>query len=314
LSGGDLSGGEKRKFAACGLVFAVAALLPLVDSGYWLSIGVSLAMYTVLATSWNLFSGPTNYISLAPAAFFGLGMYTVAIGLKVFPMPVLVLLAGLVGAAFAAIVGLATLRISGVYFVIFTLGLAELIREVVAWAQASMGTLGGIYVLTDLTDAQLYWHLLGLAAAVYLIGWWIGRSRLGFALRIIGNDEVVAVHSGINTARAKVVLFVVSCTFASLAGAVIAPRWSYIEPAIAFSPFISFQVVIMALLGGAHRLWGPLLGVIPFTLLWELISSTFPSQTTILLGAAFLLIVYFIPNGVVGLVEKALQRRGSGHG
>jgi branched-chain amino acid transport system permease protein len=66
----------------------------------------------------------------------------------------------------------------------------------------------------------------------------------------------------------------------------------------------------MAVLGGVHRLWGPLLGVIPFTLLWELISANFPSQTTLLLGAAFLLIVYFIPNGVAGLIEDGLRQRG----
>lgn len=309
-----MTGREKRNFAVCCLIFVAAALLPVVDSGYWLSIGVSLAMYTVLATSWNLFSGPTNYISLATAAFFGIGMYTVAIGLKLFPIPVLVLFAAVIGAVLAAVVGLATLRISGVYFVIFTLGLAELIRQLTVWGQATIGSQAGLYVLTDMTDQLLYWLLLGLAAAVYLIGWWIGRSRLGFALRIIGNDEVVAVHSGINTARAKVVLFVISCTFGSIAGAVVAPRWSYIEPTIAFSPFISFQVVIMALLGGAHRLWGPLLGVIPFTLLWELINARFPAQTTLLLGVAFLLIVYFIPNGIVGLIEDTVRRWKLRHG
>ena len=91
-------------------------------------------------------------------------------------------------------------------------------------------------------------------------------------MRIIGNDEVVAVHCGINTARAKVVLFVISSMFASIAGALVAPRWGYVEPVVAFNPFLSFQVVIMALLGGTHRLWGPLLGVIPFVLIWEVIS------------------------------------------
>jgi branched-chain amino acid transport system permease protein len=309
-----VTGRETRTFAIVAGLFAVAACLPLVNSGYWLSIGVSLAMYTVLATSWTLFSGPTNYISLATAAFFGIGMYTVAAGLKFASMPVLVAAAAVLGASLAAIVGLATLRISGVYFVIFTLGLAELIRQLMAWGQATMGASSGLYVLTGMTDQMLYWLLLALTALVYLIGWGIGRSRLGFALRIIGNDEVVAVHSGINTARAKIVLFVISCTFAAIAGAVVAPRWTYVEPTIAFSPFLSFQVVIMALLGGAHRLWGPLLGVVPFTLLWELISAAFPSQTTILLGAAFLLIVYFIPHGIVGLVETAVRSRKPGHG
>jgi len=241
-------------------------------------------------------------------------MYVVAGGIDIMPYWVLVILAGVAGAILAAFVGLATLRISGVYFVIFTLGLAELVRQIVVWGQATMGTQAGLYVLTDLTENMLYWLLLGLAIIVYLIGWWIGRSRLGFALRIIGNDETVALHSGINTARAKVVLFVISSTFAALTGALIAPRWSYVEPTIAFSPFISFQVVIMALLGGVHRLWGPLVGVIPFTLLWELINSHFPTQTTLLLGLAFLLIVYFIPHGIVGLIEDLNRRRKRGNG
>jgi branched-chain amino acid transport system permease protein len=319
-----LSRREKRNLLAGVLILCAAALLPVFNTTYWLSIGISIAMFTVLATSWALFSGPTNYISLATAAFFGIGMYVVGGGLGLLPFPVLVLVAGLAGALFSAVVGLATLRISGVYFVIFSLGLAELVRQVVAWAQHVMGTSSGLYVLIGISDQAMYWLLLGLAALVYLIGWFIGRSRLGFALRIIGNDEVVAVHCGINTARAKVVLFVISSTFASITGALVAPRWSYVEPSIAFSPFLSFEVVIMALLGGVHRLWGPLVGVIPFTLLWEFISAKFPAQTTILLGACFLLIVYFIPRGVVGLIEDIvrrrsgalrdlLQRRNSGH-
>jgi branched-chain amino acid transport system permease protein len=177
------------------------------------------------------------------------------------------------------------------------------------WVQTTMGTSSGLYVLTDITEPMIYWQLLVLAAIVFLVGWWIGRSRLGFALRIIGNDEIVASHCGIDTASSKVILFIISGTFAAITGAVLAPRWTYVEPTLAFSSMISFQVVIMALLGGMHRLWGPILGVIPFTLLWDLISAHFPNQTTLLLGAAFLLIVYFLPHGVAGLVEDFANRR-----
>jgi branched-chain amino acid transport system permease protein len=302
-----LSGQEKRYLIIAGIVFVVVACVPLISTGYVLSISTSIVFYTALATSWTMFSGPTNYISLATAAFFGIGMYIAAWGIDLLPYPVLVLLAAIAGAALAAVVGLATLRISGVYFVIFSLGLAELVRQIMTWLQHVLGTLSGIYVLTDRTDEMYFWQLLVLTAIIFLVGWWIGRSRLGFALRIIGNDEVVAVHCGINTARAKVILFIISSAFAAVVGALAAPRWNYVEPTVAFSPFLSFQVVIMALLGGVHRLWGPLLGVIPFTLLWELISINFPAQTTLLLGATFLLIVYFIPNGVAGLIESALR-------
>jgi branched-chain amino acid transport system permease protein len=298
---------DRNGLIAAVVALAIAACLPLTGSGYWLSIGISIAMFTVLATSWALFSGPTHYISLATAAFFGAGSYVTALGIDLAPYPVLLVIAALVGAVLAALVGLATLRLSGVYFVIFTLGLAELVRQVITWVQNRSGQ-KGFYVLTDITEDHIYWQLLGLTALVFLAGWMIGRSRLGFALRIIGDDETVAAHSGIDTARAKVALFVVSGAVASVTGAMLAPRYVYIEPSIAFTPLLSFQVVIMALLGGASRLWGPLVGVVPFVLLWEVISRSAPNQTTLLLGVAFLVIVYFIPRGIVGLIADMRAR------
>ncbi len=290
-----------------GLVIAVillifAAALPFYGSDYLLSIGITIAMFTVLATSWALFSGPTHYISLATAAFFGLGTYTTGLGFETLPFWSLIILAGALGAILAGFVGLATLRLSGVYFVIFTLGLAELIRQVITWGQNMTGQ-KGLYVLTDFTEANLYQMLVALGALVFLTGWLIGRSRLGFALRIIGNDETVAAHSGINTAQAKVLLFMVSGAVASMTGAILAPRYVYIEPSLAFTPLLSFQVVIMALLGGVHRLWGPIVGVIPFTLILETISANFPNQVTLFIGFVFLIIVYFIPRGFAGLLE-----------
>jgi branched-chain amino acid transport system permease protein len=306
---------EIRNTILAVVAFAILPWLPfLKDSGYLLSLAIPIAMYTVLATSWALFSGPTHYISLATAAFYGVGAYVVAGGIGAIPYALLVLLAGVAGAILAALVGLATLRLSGVYFVIFTLGLAEMVRQLVTWVQNNFTGSQGLYVLTDITERMIYWELLVLAALVYLIGWIVNRSRLGFAMRIIGNDELVAAHVGIHSARAKVILFVISGVFAAVVGAVMAPRFTYIEPSLAFSPELSFQVVIMALLGGVHRLWGPLVGVIPFTLLWEVIAASFPTQTVLLLGVAFLLIVYFIPHGVVGLIESWMRRAGSGRG
>jgi len=311
-----MNGAEIRNGIITIIALIALAMLPLMENSDWLMLlAVPIAMYTVLATSWALFSGPTHYISLATAAFFGIGSYTVGVGIEILPYWILPIIAAALGALLALLVGLATLRLSGVYFVIFTLGLAEMIRQVVTWVQSKTGS-QGMYVLTDLTEEHIYWQLLFLVALVMLIGWLVNRSRLGFALRIIGNDEVVAAHSGINSAKAKIYLFMISGAFAATVGAVLAPRYTYIEPSVAFSPELSFQVVIMALLGGVHRLWGPLLGVIPFTLLWEAISASFPTQTVLLLGLSFLLIVYFIPSGVVGLIEKLSekkQRRGQAH-
>ncbi len=289
------------------VLVAIAALLPLVDDVYLTSVGVTIAMFTVLATSWALFSGPTHYISLATAAFFGVGTYVTGSFIEILPYWLLLPMAAVIGGVLAALVGLATLRLSGVYFIIFTLGLAEMIRQLVTWYQNQTGH-KGTYVLTDFTDADIYWQLLALAGLVYLVGWAIGRSRLGFALRIIGDDEEVARHVGINTALSKVALFIVSGATAAVVGAIIAPRYVYIEPSTAFTPMLSFQVVIMALLGGTGRLWGPLVGVIPFTFLWEAISRYFPNQTTLLLGLSFLVIVYLLPGGFVGLYDRVKTR------
>ncbi|GGD25779.1 branched-chain amino acid ABC transporter permease [Sinisalibacter lacisalsi] len=305
-----LSPTDWRNLTLSALALAFVACLPWLVGNYGLSIGVTIVMYTVLATSWALFSGPTHYISLATAAFFGVGTYVTGIGIEYLPYWTLLPLAGVIGAVLAALVGLATLRLSGVYFVIFTLGLAEFIRQVITWGQNVSGA-KGIYVLTSITEAHIYWQLLGLAALVYLLGWAIGRSRLGFALRIIGDDEQVARHSGIHTARAKILLFLVPGSVAAITGAILAPRYVYIEPSLAFTPMLSFQVVIMALLGGTGRLWGPLVGVIPFTFLWEGISITVPNQTTLLLGVSFLVIVYLLPKGFVGLFGAIRRRMGS---
>lgn len=306
----SFSAADVRALALSALALAAAAALPGAVGNYALTLGVTIAMYTVLATSWAIFSGPTHYISLATAAFFGIGAYVTGIGIQHLPYWLLPLIAAGLGAGLAVLVGLATLRLSGVYFVIFTLGLAEFIRQIITWVQNVSGT-KGIYVLTQITERHIYWQLLGLAALVWLLGWLIARSRLGFALRIIGDDEQVARHSGINTARAKILLFMVPGAVAAATGAILAPRYVYIEPALAFTPMLSFQVVIMALLGGTGRLWGPLVGVIPFTFLWEAISISFPNQTTLLLGLSFLVIVYLLPRGFVGLIQ-AIRRRAAG--
>lgn len=291
------------------IAIAGLALLPQYLSGYGLSLAIGILNYTVLATAWALFSGPTRYVSLATVAFFGIGAYTVAVLGEVLAWPLVLLIALGIGVAVALLVGLSTLRLSGVYFVIFTFGLAELIRQLVTWFEVNKTRTLGRYVFVDISQTQIYWQLLVLAVLVFLAGFLIQRSRLGLALRVIGDDEMVARHVGIDTTRAKVLLFAFSASFMTLAGAVMAPRWTYIDPAIAFNPVLSFQVLIMALLGGVHRLYGPLLGVVPLTLLFEYLLARFPNHFSILIGLAFMVIVYAIPQGVVGLIEKLRVKR-----
>lgn len=295
------------------LVLTGLAVLPAHLGGeYGVGLMLGMAGYVTLASAWALFSGPTRYISLATVAFFGIGAYTVAVLSDHLPYPVVLLIAGSIGFVVALVVGLATLRLAGIYFVIFTFGLAELVRQLVSWYEVNVtGTLGR-YIFLPITAEQIYWQLLGLAAITLGIGWLISRSRIGLALKVIGDDEVVAAHTGIPIAGIKLGLFALSATLITLVGAIQAPRWTYIEPAIVFNPTISFLTVIMAFLGGAHRLWGPTLGAIPLFLLFEWLSANFPAHYSIILGVLFIAIVFLVPDGLLSWFESGWRRMRAG--
>lgn len=290
------------------IAFAILACAPLWVGDYTLGMLVGMTGYVTLASAWGLFSGRTGYVSLATAAFFGIGAYTVAVLSEMLPYPLVLLVAALIGLAVAVVVGLSTFRLAGVYFVIFTFGLAELVRQLVTWYETTItGTLGR-YIFLPFEAKHIYWQLLLLCATTLAITWWIGRSRLGIALRVMADDEVVASHIGIDTARTKLALFAVSAVVITLVGAIQAPRWTYVEPGIVFNPQVSFLTLIMALLGGAARLWGPALGAIPLFLLFEWLSANFPNHYSILVGLLFILIVFALPKGVLPFAEKILRR------
>jgi branched-chain amino acid transport system permease protein len=292
---------------ALALLIAVLASVPWLVSDYGLGFMLNLMCYVVLTVAWALFSGTTRYVSLATAAFFGLGAYTVAMLVKVMPIYAAFSVALATGTVMALLVGLVTLRIAGMFFVIFGFGLSELMRELLVWWEINQTHTMGRYVFVPFDATLIYEHLLGLAVLVFLVAWWLRRTRLGVALLVIGDDETMARQAGINVPVAKVTIFVVSSVFMTVVGAVMAPRFGYLTPNIAFNPMISFQVVIMALLGGMQRLWGPLLGVIPLIVLSELLQVRFPFWYSVFLGLVFMVIVYFLPRGVTGLVEDGWQ-------
>lgn len=291
------------------VTIAVALALPWIVGDYGVSFGINLLQFGVMATAWGLFSGPTRLVSLATVAFFGVGAYTVAVLGEALPWPAVLVVALALGVALALVVGFATLRLSGAHFVIFTFGLAELAKQLVTWYEVNVTRTLGRYVFLDITQRDIYWQLVVLLVLVLGAGTLVRRSRLGLALRVIGADETVARHVGIDTTLAKQALFAISAGFITLTGAIVAPRWTYLDPAIAFSPTISFEVVIMALLGGATRLWGPLAGVVPIAILFEVLSARFPNTFSIVLGVTFLVIVYVLPDGVAGALER-VRRRG----
>jgi branched-subunit amino acid ABC-type transport system permease component len=292
---------------------AIAALLvaPRLLSAYGLSLMVNILNYVALATGWAFFSGATRYVSLAASAFFGIGAYAVAILAPDTSYGLALLAAVGITIVVSAFVGLATLRLSGMYFVIFTFGLAALISAVVTWWEFNVAQKAGRHLFLSITTTHIYYQLLALCAAI--IALWIvrDRSRMGFALKTLGADETVARQVGIDTVALKIGTFVVSSVVMTLAGAILAPRWSYMDATVAFRPDTSFLTVIMALLGGATSPWGPMLGVVPLVLISDFLSVTMPSYFGVVLGLVLLGIVFFIPNGLIGLLQAGSARLGA---
>jgi branched-chain amino acid transport system permease protein len=280
------------------------ALAPLVASTYFVSLSIVIYANVALATAWAFFSGTTRYISLATAAFFGIGIYALAIAHVYVSVPVALAIAALVGFLVALVVGLATLRLRGVYFVVFTFGLTELVHQVLNWWEININGTTSRYIFTDVSNVQIYLTLLGIALVTIVGSWYVSQLRLGFALRAIGEDETVARHTGVNTTLVKVVCFALSASVMAFVGAVLALRYPYIDASIAFNNTWSFQVLIAALLGGAGRAWGPALGAVPLVLLSDFLSGTFPHHFSIALGLCFVVIVYFLPGGLTRLVLR----------
>ena len=286
------------------LVTIVLAFVPMFVSDYIMSVFILLFANIALATAWSFFSGTTRYISLATAAFFGIGIYVLAVMHVYVPVPVALVAAAVIAFLVALVIGLSTLRLRGVYFVVFTFGLTELIHQVLNWWEIKINRTVSRYIFTDVSNVSIYETLLAVTVLTIVGTWLVSQSRLGFALRAIGEDETVARHAGINTTRVKVICFALSASVMALVGAVLALRYPYVDASIAFNSTWSFQVLIAALLGGGGRAWGPAIGAIPLVLLSEFLAGTFPHHFSIALGLCFVVIVYFLPGGITRLILR----------
>jgi len=301
----------KRPFSL-GMLFLFLILLatmPLYVQPYFIILLNTVFMYVILTLSWAIFSGPTRYISLASAAFFGVGAYVSAVIGQVLFLPLVIATGGLVSFILALFIGLLTLRLKGIYFIIFTFGVSELIRHFILWWEAKFaGTVGRWVVAVDHTT--VYYVMLIIFIMALLTAYHIRRSKFGLALRSIGEHEEAAAHIGINVTILKTITFAISAFFMGSTGAIMATRWTYIDPGIAFNPLFSFMPVLMAIFGGIGQLYGPILGATILTLLEEVLITEFPYYYMLLFGIILTAVILFLPNGLVGLIEK-LGKRGN---
>jgi branched-chain amino acid transport system permease protein len=285
------------------LILILLATLPFYAPGYTVILLTSIFMYVIITVSWAIFSGPTRYISLASAAFFGVGIYTSAILGQALPLPAFIIIGGLISFILALFIGLITLRLRGMYFIIFTFGISELIKNALLWWETNItGTVGRWVIRVD--DTTVYYVMLIIFVVLMLIAYFIRRSKYGLALQSIGAQEEAAAHTGINVTLVKVITFAISAFFMGAAGAIMATKWTYIDPRIAFNPLISFMPVLMAIFGGMGQLYGPVIGAAIFAYLEEILITRFPYYYMLLFGFILIAAILYLPNGLVGLVQK----------
>ena len=282
----------------------ILALVPKITEGYWLTLLIDILKFVVLTVGWVLFSGPTGYMSLATAAFFGLGFYMAAVFGTKMPFAAVIILAGVLGFFVAVIVGALTLRLKGVYFCIFTFALALLVQAVVLEIERLVTGTRGRFV-TVVGTSTTYYAMFIVAIGMLVAAVLIRRSRYGLALQSIGEYEEAAAHSGINVVRTKVLIFAASAVFMGMAGAIIATRRTYIDPYIAFDLQNSFWPVLMAMFGGMGNLVGPVVGAAVFTYIGDKLVTTFPDLYMLIFGVVLILAILFMPNGIVGLAQQA---------
>ena len=295
----------KRKFAMTMIALSIIglAIAPLFTSPYVVISLITILMYVILTLSWTMFSGPTNYISLATAALFGVGVYTSAILDGVLPLIVVVIVGGLLSFLLALAIGMLTLRLKGVYFILFTFGVTALIRNSVNWWETHVTHTVGRH-LESPGNTTVYVYMVVIYALTLIFIFLLQNSSYGMALQGIGENEDAAEHIGIDVTRLKVIVFAISGIFMGAAGAVMATRWRYIDPNIAFNPLLSFLPVLMAIFGGTWLLGGPILGAVIFTILQQYLITQYPYFYMLLMGLILVFVILFMPGGLLTLVMK----------
>jgi branched-chain amino acid transport system permease protein len=278
-------------------------LVPKMTQGYWLTLLADILKFIILTVGWVLFSGPTGYMSLATAAFFGLGFYAAAVLSSRMPFVATILVSGALGFIVALLVGALTLRLRGVYFAIFTFALVLLVQAVVLQVERLVSGTRGRFVV-PVSTTTIYYSMLIVTIGTVVVAALIRRSRYGLALQSIGEHEEAAAHSGIDVVRVKVVAFAVSAIFMGMAGAIIATRRTYIDPYIAFDLQNSFWPVLMAIFGGMGNLVGPVIGAALFTYLGDVLITRFQNLYMLIFGVVLVFAIVFMPNGIVGVAME----------
>ena len=311
---------QNGMFLLVSAVVAVAVFFGarLVNNDYVFFAGYTVLQFVVLATAWNILGGYTGYVNFGSAAFFAMGAYSTVFFHKLnpLPIPVLILIGGVVSGVVGLGMGYLTLRLRGAFFAIATLALAVVLATfVVNWDY--VGGSRGAYIIRPNEIAPigpyiqyLFLQMLSLVVLALACARGIERSQLGYGFATIRDDELAAEASGVPTLRLKLVATTLSGALMGMAGAPFPYYIGYLQPSSAFGLEYAVNSIAMPMIGGTTSWVGPLIGAVLLGSLQQIATVTISSAVNLLIVGLLLVgFVIIAPNGIVGLVQDRLRRR-----
>lgn len=287
------------------IALAVLIAVPWFGSDVLVQFGINALLLAVLAQGWNIIGGYTGYASFGNSAFYGLGSYGVGIAMVQWDLSFGVgLLFGVsLSIVFAILLGIPVLRLKGHYFAIATLALAQVMAAIVSNVKLAGQNIG--LVLPPLNNDMLFYESsLALLVAATLTIWWLSRSKFGFGLIAIRENEEGAKVMGVNTTLYKVMAFALSGVFSALAGGIHAYWVTFIDPESAFDISLNVKMIIMAVFGGPGTVLGPIVGALSLSAISEVLSSEVTSIAGLFFGVVVVAAVVLMPRGLADIIRQ----------
>jgi branched-chain amino acid transport system permease protein len=307
-----------RNYAILLGLFILAALFPVVSSSY-ITVGLTVLMFTGWACSWNILGGWAGQLSLGHATFVGLGAYFVAIGASQFELaPWWSILIGMsVAGVMAFLWGKLTFGLYGPYFTLSTIAIAEMVRLVAINEGWLTGGATGVFIDylpepfgIDLFDKTVqYYLMLAYAAITLLITIFISTRKFGYQLKAVRDNEEAAMAAGINPTAIKLKAFVLSAMLTALGGGIYGIFLSFIEPHIIFNLLLSVQIALTVIIGGRGTIWGPAVGAAVLIISGEVFRTVFEQANMLVYGILILVVILAMPKDIVGEYAYRLIRR-----
>jgi branched-chain amino acid transport system permease protein len=304
---------KKNRWILYAVVTALLITLPFYTGAYLLSVAGTILIYLALALSWDMLLR-SGQISFGIAGFFGIGGYAaVLIFLNAGLNPLASILAGgLVAGVFALIIGAAVLQLRGMYFAIVTLALSEIFRVIIRNLPDQTGGPEGLVLPAAIfsgDSTRTFWLILSVTLTAVIASELFQKSRIFFALTSIRNDEILARSSGIDVFKYLVIVFAVTSVIQGIAGGAYAQIHGFVSPEGSFSLDFALLPMAMALFGGMHTTWGPVLGAVLLGIASEFLKLYIPYGHLLVYGVIIVIAILLFPKGIVGTISQKWQAR-----